>query len=322
VSRSRHLRPITFESRQLLGPFGPLVVPSGTTLASPILNFSGMNALSVKCHISGFAGGDALTIRLNTVDPESATGAAVPASLGTKDLIVVAGNGDLASMLNLRSYYSSLIPSTQFSRPSGDKDNSAAVKWVNEVGSTVNVYQSINEVVPNDTNYARHPRTIATITYNMSTVIDPGTDIGLIYRIRARIVGLLNGNDHLLVNLNQNGTTVFTSNNMPAQAGFWTPNDAQLSNAFTTYEHVLSAAEAANITDYSKLNTGNSYYTGFDGSTFVDVSWIELQVPAAGGGSGAPGVGMLPFYLNFLEFVNTGATSVTIDSMIAELTYA
>src|ERR1700675_4949727 len=133
-----NLRAVTaFPQGAILGA-PSLVIPHGTIVRTPTspgtLNFDGYNTLSLKMALAGLGGGNTLNIYVAAVDPESPTGDPVAAGLSQVLAIAATSNGNKAATVNLVKLLSSGM-APQFSRPSADLDNSAAVNGVTVLGS-------------------------------------------------------------------------------------------------------------------------------------------------------------------------------------------
>lgn len=112
--------------------------------------------------------------------------------------------------------------------------------WTNELGSSVNIYQSIDEVIPNDSDYAIVNPTASPISgkWGLST-FDP--NLSRAHLVRYRFRKQYSGTVNLTVRLLQDTTTIAS----------WIHSD--ISSSWTSVQKELSGVQADNITDYSIL---------------------------------------------------------------------
>lgn len=310
-------------STRLLGGAAPVSIPAGTTvrmpLALPTLDFAGFNSLSVFATIADFAAGDALKVRVNTLDPESAAADPVGGAGGViaaKDLITVTANGDFAGTLHLPTYYASL--GNTFMRPTVDLGGGL---WRDSDGN-VSLFDYINETVEDDVRFitqrAGNGATICSMRIGPTPSPVPSPSALHRVYIAVRHNAGTNANQTFNWDLQVGGAKVIHSS---------TGNVVATDGVFHLITYDLTAAEIFNVPfgidgDYTDLRMffhGSGAVDGFSTGWF-DVSWNQFQI--AGGGGGGVGTGMLPFYLNFFEWVNTGATAVTVSKFEAELTNA
>jgi hypothetical protein len=317
--RTGALRDVTaFRSLDLLGG-ASLVVPAGTTVRVPAagsLDFAGFNTLSVFATVAGFAAGDALKLRLNTLDPESAVGDPIGSSLGARDLITVTGNGDYAQVFNLRDFL--LTPARQHLRPRADV--TIGFGWDGWAGASVpfpNVYTTIDEASPNDSDYVSDYIMVAigaSCIFWLTPAVDPGVTSGFNLVTRTQRTGTTGPVTLTLSMTNAPGLTFFTR----------TLTDADLrgSSGFQQWSFNLSAAEVGDIVTWGTLKVGLGTAggpAGIDGGEIRLSSW-DFSMPGVGA---APGATLaVPFHRNILELVNSGATSVTLTRLLAELSRA
>lgn len=161
----------------------------------------------------------------------------------------------------------------------------------NELGSNVDTWRSVDEPgIPNDHDFiaaARLGGSSSFFNYRLRTATDPGINTGHILRIRLRVPldDPFNPTDHLIAGLSVGTTDIldFTNINWPGPHVTPTLTDMPTGD-FITFEYHLSEVEAAKIRTlpggYADLRVAGLYYTGFDGSTSWQSSWIDLEVPA------------------------------------------
>ena len=122
----------------------------------------------------------------------------------------------------------------QYARPVSDISDGA---WLNETGSGIHLYTSIDEVSANDADYIYAP-SLSLCEITLGDLSDPGVNTDHIMRYRAKG----DGSTDLAVTLrDRNGDTIAT----------WTETNA--ASTLTTYEHTLTTTQAGNITDYTGL---------------------------------------------------------------------
>lgn len=161
---------------------------------------------------------------------------------------------------------------TQYARPDAD---SVAGNWVNESGSGSNLYQSIDESTPSDSDYCISTDSFGstdTMRVELSGVTDPtsASDHKVVYRAKGTDPSGFYGIPTLTVTLKQGSTTIATATN------------SSLSGSFTEYTITLSSAEANNITDYTDLLLEFQRGTNFaGGSETTSVSYAAFECPDA-----------------------------------------
>lgn len=69
--------------------------------APSALDFQSYNTVNIEVEISNFAAGDALSLRLNTLDPEDSSGGLVVSDLGAATIMNITGNGTFAAKLQV-----------------------------------------------------------------------------------------------------------------------------------------------------------------------------------------------------------------------------
>lgn len=127
----------------------------------------------------------------------------------------------------------------QYARPTSDQSDG---NWLNEAGSNTDLYASLDESSPNDSDYiisGEHPANNA-CKVRLSSVSDPLTSSGHI--VRYRYYKRNSSRVDLVVRLKQGGTTIAS----------WTHTDISATPVLA--EQTLSGAEADAITDYSILD--------------------------------------------------------------------
>lgn len=134
-----------------------------------------------------------------------------------------------------------LIPSLQrqFARPDADVTDGS---WTNQAGSNVNLYQSVDEVSPDDADYIQSSEAPSSDTCEISleTLTDPVTSSGHIVRYRYRKSG--GATINLTVSLRQGASTEIAA---------WTHNG--IGTDWLNAEQTLSGGQADAISDYSDL---------------------------------------------------------------------
>lgn len=131
---------------------------------------------------------------------------------------------------------------TQTARPTGD---AALNGWKNQAGAAVNVYQSIDETVESDADYAVSPAIPGAAQYkvNLSPLEDPGTDTGLVLRYSiGKPAGVAAIDVTVVLRCTAGGGTTiatFTHTDIPVGP--------------TLHEQTLAAVDVANIADFAAL---------------------------------------------------------------------
>jgi hypothetical protein len=136
---------------------------------------------------------------------------------------------------------------SQFARPSID---AFVDSYTNEVGAAVNLFQSIDEVVADDTDFVKSSLTPANKAYvtKLSAVVDPLSSIGHI--LRYRIGKDVASGDRLdqTVELRQGYVSEASPGTLIHQQVHVDVGVFPIAGTFT-----LTAAEADSITDYTNL---------------------------------------------------------------------
>ena len=135
-----------------------------------------------------------------------------------------------------------------FARPSADANNSGA--YQNQVGGSSNLYQSIDEANPDDTDYIQSPMAPSTAVYvcNLSSVPDPGVDTDMILFARMRKDPAGAAEIDMTAELRQGYVNEGTQGTLICQLPIM-----NIDTTFTTYQHNLTTTEAATITDFANL---------------------------------------------------------------------
>lgn len=135
----------------------------------------------------------------------------------------------------------------QFARPSADTHLG---NYEDELGGVTGIYQSIDEVTPNDTDYITSEFDPSSSPYvtKLTAVTDPNVHTGHTVRYRARKNPSTGAQIDLVVELREGYVS-------EASQGTLIASDTQLNlpSSFTTYSFTLSGVEAGNITDYTDL---------------------------------------------------------------------
>lgn len=162
----------------------------------------------------------------------------------------------------------------QFARPSADINPS---NFTDQSGGTP-LYAVLDEATPDDADYIKSPDDPVNefCTFFVSAVTDPSVHTGHIVRYRYRKSAASGVKITLQVTLYQSGVGAI-------EAG---PSHSNIAETWTDGSFTVSEANAANITDYSKLYL-RVYATKSAGgaSRNGQVSWTEVEVPDAGGAS-------------------------------------
>jgi len=140
---------------------------------------------------------------------------------------------------------SAALAALQYLRPSSD---SSVGQWTTHVGGTTNLYQTIDEVSPDDADYIQSERSPSTspCVVKLSSSADPesSSDHKLSYRYYRKGTGTID----LTVQLREGYTNEGSPGDLIAQ---WQHNGVGTTVVQANQE--LSAAQANSITDYSDL---------------------------------------------------------------------
>lgn len=161
----------------------------------------------------------------------------------------------------------------QFARP--DNDDSIGV-YTDEGAGTTNIFQSIDETSFSDSDFILAVVGGTPVVYigGFSTTTDPAVSTGHILRWRYRKNTAAGRTIEAKLEIRV-GTTVIVTRTF-----------SDVSATFTQDDYTLLGAEADNISDYSDLNFRVTGTRGGSGAgRQIQVSWVELEVPDAAGGT-------------------------------------
>lgn len=137
----------------------------------------------------------------------------------------------------------------QFARPDADITDGA---WLNEAGSAVNMFQSIDEdlAAPVDTDYVESESAPASsaVAFGLSNVTDPASSVGHIMRWRRSKEAAGGAQIDMTVQLRQGYVSEASLGTLIKSVA-----DANVPDSATTTTATLSGAEADAITDYTDL---------------------------------------------------------------------
>ena len=135
----------------------------------------------------------------------------------------------------------------QFARPDADALIGA---WEDELGGTSDIFNSIDEVSPNDSDYITSEFAPGSSPYvaALSAVTDPNVNTGHTIRYRARKDPSTGAAVDLTVELREGYVNEGSPGTLIA-----TDTETNLPTSFTTFSFTLSGVEADSITDYSDL---------------------------------------------------------------------
>jgi hypothetical protein len=148
-----------------------------------------------------------------------------PTSLAPANALAAPGVGAIALVGHVPG-----SPQVQVLRPVSDVSSGA---WVPSTGA--DLYATLDETAANDADYDRTTTAGSAFEIAMQPAGDPQSNVD--HKVRYRIQGTGN----LTVRLRQGATTIASWSHTPAPS------------SFTTYEQILSGAEADSITDYTVL---------------------------------------------------------------------
>jgi hypothetical protein len=165
----------------------------------------------------------------------------------------------------------------QFARPDNDDANVGA--WVDEASGGTNIYQSIDETSPSDTDYVdslSNPTDADLYECGLSAVTDPESSDPHTLRVRMGKHASGGRSTSVVVRLFDGGTEIGTD--------VITANDTQL-DATATYTYELSAAEADAISAAGYAGALKIQFdpvvTGGGAGRSFRAYWAELEVPDA-----------------------------------------
>lgn len=151
---------------------------------------------------------------------------------------------------------------TQHALPSFDTYNGDVPPWSDQAAGTVNIYESITDLIPTDPAFIDSNVSPSVYVTKLSTLLDPGDDTNHTMSVRAlRVAAVVTLTTELrqgYINEGSQGTLIESF------------SDA-LTAAFVSYAHTVTNANM--ITDYSNL------YLRFSAPDLTRISWAELEVP-------------------------------------------
>jgi len=135
----------------------------------------------------------------------------------------------------------------QFARPNADITDG---NWLNDAGSAVDLFASIDEVTPSDTDFIESglaPSSDA-VAMHLSDPEDPQSSTGHIIRWRRGKNTSGGAQIDLTTQLRQGYVSEASQGTL-----ITSQSDANIPDAFTTTSYTLSGAEADSITNYADL---------------------------------------------------------------------
>lgn len=137
----------------------------------------------------------------------------------------------------------------QFARPSADTNNPGG--FTDQAGGSTNIYTTINESTPNDTNYIRSPTSPVNAVYvtKLSAVTTPGLTTGHVMRMRTAV----DVANQQAITITQQLRQGYVSEAAPGTLIASQTRAGITSTTWVTSEYTLTPAEASSITDYSNL---------------------------------------------------------------------
>ena len=135
----------------------------------------------------------------------------------------------------------------QFGRPSVD---TTIGNWEDELGGTADIFNSINETSPNDSDFITSEFAPSASPYvtKLTSLTDPSLSTGHVVRYRARKDPSAGSQIDLTVELRQG----YVSEGSPGTL-IATDSQVDLPTGFTTFSFTLTGGEADSITDYTDL---------------------------------------------------------------------
>lgn len=135
-----------------------------------------------------------------------------------------------------------------FLRPSADTNNPGS--YENQLGLSTDLYQSIDEAVPDDSDYVVSPAAPSSAVYvtKLASGTDPGTDDGMILYARMRKSPSGAAQINMTAELRQGYVSEGSQGTL-----ICTISVSDINATATTYSHALSTAEGASITDFTDL---------------------------------------------------------------------
>ena len=277
-----HINTSSTTSAQLdgIGEIASVINTSSTTSAN--LTAKGELASAITTDSTTSATGQIKGVLASAINTSSTTSSAIAgrgelASAITTDSTISSaldGVGALASDINTTSTtLAALIQPPQFARPDGDNTIGS---WTDDGGGTTDIFQAIDEVTANDSDYIRSENDPSTSAYigTLSDVDDPVSSDDHIVRYRyqkGETGGGAPATIDLIVELRQ-GVTVIASQ---------THNG--ISTTITAGTFTLTGTEADNITNYADLRFRFEADKSAGARTsWAQDTWFEFQVPISG----------------------------------------
>lgn len=136
----------------------------------------------------------------------------------------------------------------QFSRPEADLNNPGL--WTTQAGGSTNLWDTVNEVTPDDADYAQSPLApvAAVLVFDLSSVTDPVSSSGHIFRTRYFKDVAGGAQIDLISQLRQTYVSEASQGTLIVARTFTNITDTPTTDAYT-----LSGAEADAITNYGLL---------------------------------------------------------------------
>lgn len=136
----------------------------------------------------------------------------------------------------------------QFGRPSADTNNPGS--YTNELGGSVDIFQSIDEAVASDADFVQSPLAPASAVYvtKLSTLEDPVSSTGHTVHYRYQKDAAAGAQIDLVVELRQDYVSEVSQGTLIAS---WTHNN--IANGFVQANQALTGPQADAITDYGNL---------------------------------------------------------------------
>lgn len=135
-----------------------------------------------------------------------------------------------------------------FGRPSADAFNGD--NWTNELGLTTNLFDSINESIPDASNFIDSPSAPSNLVYvcNLSSVPDPGIDTGMSLFAAMAKAPIGAAQIDMTAELRQGYVNEGTQGTL-----ICTITAANVGTSFVIYQHDLTTTEASTITNFGNL---------------------------------------------------------------------
>jgi hypothetical protein len=115
--------------------------------------------------------------------------------------------------------------------------------WTTEAGGTINLFESIDELVVNDLDYIQSElnSTSSSVVFKLDSTTDPNVHTGHFFRYRYKRDNA-SSQQNLTAMLKQGNSTI----------GSWVHNN--ISDSWTTAEQELTEVQAESISDYTNLS--------------------------------------------------------------------